>query len=222
MQHDHHTSPYKFDRIFEPNGRDGTGRRATDRDMDLHILSLQSELAQMQADRDEALALARGDGFAAGLAQARAETAEGVRIAAAALVTRLDRLVENFADTEARMAATAAEVVLVAAKLIAAEAITRAPAVPVDAAIGRVLEQIGYRESLQVHVHPQLLAPLGVLVAARQSDGQRQLPLTLHGDANLMPGDTHIMWDKGGLSLDRAARVAAVAVALGIVEDPAT
>ncbi len=212
MQHDHHTSPYTFDRIFEPNGRGGASRRV----LDLHILSLQSELAQMQADRDEALALARGDGFAAGMAQARAETAEGVRVAAVALVAGLDRLAELFADTEARMAATAADAVLVAAELIAAAAIAQAPAVPVDAAIGRVLAQIGYREGLQVHVHPQLLAPLGALIEARQLDGQRQLSLTLHGDATLLPGDAHIMWDKGGLSLERAARVAAVAAALGI------
>jgi flagellar assembly protein FliH len=212
VEHDHHTRPYRFDRIFEANLTEAPNRR----DLDLQIMTLQSELAQVRADQDEAAALGRADGFAAGLAQARGETAESVRVAALALVTGLDGLAARFAETEARMAATAADVALVAAELIAADAVAPAPALAVDAAIGRVLAQIGYREGLQVHVHPLLMAPLAALIDERQAAGQRVLALTMHADATLALGDAHIMWDKGGLSLDRAARVAAVAVALGL------
>jgi flagellar assembly protein FliH len=108
---------------------------------------------------------------------------------------------------------------MAAADLLAARAIADDPALAVDAAVARVLSQAGFRTALHVHVHPQLVAPLRDLVAAREAAEQRQLAITIHDDASLVLGDARVLWDEGGLSLDAAARRRAVSEALGIDND---
>lgn len=205
--------PYGFDRIFALSATDAEG---SSQDHALKILALQAELDRCRDDAAAEQARTRADGFAAGLAHARADTAAGLAMAEQALVTGLARLESSFCETEARIAAVAAEVALAAADQLAARAIAADPGLALDAALGRVLSQIGFRETLHIHVHPSLTAPLQAVIENRSTLAQRPLSVILHAEPDLPPGDAHILWDEGGLSLDAAARRKAVCEALGL------
>ena len=202
MGHEHPTRAYAFERIFSLSDSDAS---RSPQDIGLHLLALQAELATL-----------RSDGFAAGLAQARTETAEALVQTETTLIAAIAGLETEFCTTEARIAAVAANVSLAAAQLLAARAIAVDPTLAIDAALARVLAQTGFREMLHLRVHPLLADAVRALVAGRQSAEQRPLTITIHEDPAVPVGDARIMWDQGGLSLDAAARCAAVRDALGI------
>jgi flagellar assembly protein FliH len=211
MRHDHHTRPFGFDRIFAAASHPEASRQ----DLELQLAMLQAENAERAEQTPAALARARDDGFAAGLAQARAEIAAALAQASGAIDAGLVRLAANLDSIEARIAAGAAEATLAAAELIAARAIETDVLLPVEAAIGRVVAQLGRGVALAIRVHPSLLAQLQARLAA-SATANRRPALHFDGDTALAPGDAVIDWESGGLTLDRAARVAAVAAALGL------
>lgn len=210
--------PYAFERIFALSSTDA---ERSPQDQALRIVALQAEIAHHLETAGPALAKAHADGFAAGLALARGDTATAMLRAEAALVEGITRLETNFVATETRIAAAAAEVAMSAAEMLAARAIAADPCQAIDAAIGRVLGQIGFRETLHVHAHPGLVEPLQALFESRGSLAQRPLSIVLHADPAIPIGDAHILWDAGGLHLDAAARTAAVRDALGLESPPA-
>lgn len=109
-----------------------------------------------------------------------------------------------------RLAADATELALAAADHLAARALGIAPGAGIDQAIGRVLKQIGRGQDLQVRDHPDFVEEIERLIAARQDGERRQLNLHVAADDGLAEGDACIEWDQGGLTLDAAARYAAV------------
>lgn len=215
---EHHARPYAFDRVFAQSARNGLRDQP---DLVVQLDAIRADRDRRQGDAEAAVARARADGFAAGLAQARAEIATSLLSAETALADGLDRLEARFAETEARIAGVAAEVAMAAAELLAARAIAECPALAIDAAVGRVLSQTGFRETLHLHVHPSTGGQIRALLADRESAEQRPLAITVHDDPALAAGDANILWDQGGLSLDAAARNAAVRAALGLGADPA-
>ena len=213
MGHENPARPYEFERVFALSAADAT---RNPQDLALHLMSLEAELEEYRRDTEPALQQARADGFAAGLAQARTETAAALLTAESRLASAIAALEAGFCATETRMAATAAAVCLAAAEMLAARAIAEVPTAAIDAAIARVLAQTGFRERLHVRVHPTLAVSVRALVDGRQSTEQRPLQIAVHEDDSVAVGDVHILWDEGGLSLDAAARNAAVRDALGI------
>lgn len=209
------TRLYSFERVFALSA---ASAERSPQDNALQILALQAELANHQEEAGAALIQARADGFTAGLAHARSETAAALLMTEQSLIAGLAKLEASFCATEARIAAAAAEVAMAAADLLAARALAADPALAVDAAIGRVLTQIGFRETLHVHVHPSIAEALQELIENRGSLAQRPLSIILHAEPALPPGDAHILWDEGGLSLDAAVRCAAVREALGLAD----
>jgi flagellar assembly protein FliH len=207
------TRAYAFERIFALSDSDAS---RSPQDAGLHLLALQAELAELRRGAEPALAQARADGFAAGLAQAQTETAAALVQTETTLAAAIAGLETEFCVTEARIAAVAADVCLAAAELLAASAVAADPLVAIDAALARVLAQTGFREQLHLRVHPSLADPVAALVASRQSAEQRPLMITVHADPGVAVGDAQILWDQGGLGLDAGARRAAVRDALGI------
>lgn len=213
MGHENPTRAYAFERIFALSDSDAS---RSPQDIGLHLLALQAELAELRRDAEPALALARADGFAAGLAQARTETATALVQTETVLAAAIAGLETEFCLTEARIAAVAADVCLSAAELLAARAIEADPTLAIDAALGRVLSQTGFRERLHLRVHPSLAEAVETLIARRQSAEQRPLTITIHADPAVAVGDAQILWDQGGLSLDADARRVAVRDSLGL------
>ena len=214
MHHDVRARPYAFDRVF---ARTLADIHTHPQDLHLQVAALQAELLQAAEDQVTETGQARVDGFAAGLAQARSECAQALLTTEAAIVKGLGLIAAQFAETEARMAAVASDVALAAGQVLAATCFKADPTGAIDKAIGRVLSQTGYREALHIHVAPAQFASVEALIAVRAASEQRRLDATVQADATVLPGDVRIVWDRGGLSLDAEARLAAVQSALALV-----
>jgi flagellar assembly protein FliH len=199
---------FAFDRIFStPASESAT---VPSGDMLLEISALRAELALLRSDVDAQIALARAQGFEAGLAQARAERDVALLSAVDALHAGIESLDERFEDVSRRVTGEAAEIALAAADMIAGRAIDAAPAEAIDAAIGRALSQVARGTELEIRVHPDLIEAIEARIADRQSQDRRKLNLNVVGDVTVAIGDALIGWEQGGLALDANARRQAV------------
>jgi flagellar assembly protein FliH len=199
---------FAFDRIFSVGADDAKSAPAPD--LNLEVAALQAEIALMKADHEGQIALARAEGFEAGLQQARAERDVALLSAVDALQAGIEALDERFAEVSERVTGEAAEIALAAADMIAGRALEAAPADTIDQAIGRVLGTVARGTELEIRVHPDLIEVVEAKIAERQSKDRRRLALTVIGDVTLSPGDAMIGWDQGGLSLDAGARRQAI------------
>lgn len=197
--------PFAFERVFAQPSATEAGKPDP--------LLLQSELETLRAqidrielERDMALAQARSDGFEAGLAQARAEREAAMLAAIDALQAGIEQIAEEVDGAVAKATAEAAELALAAADHLAGRAIAAAPAEAINAALGRVLEQLGRNPRLQIRVHPSLVEEMERLIAVRQAGDRRRMHIHVAADATIALGDTLIAWDEGGLRLDLEAR----------------
>lgn len=208
-----HVKPFGFDRVF---------RFASSEPAPANTIELSKQIAALQAENDRmvsehiaALSLAREDGFAAGLAQARGERDTAMLAATDALHAAIDEIDARLTVTADAMMKDAAEVAFAAAEVLAGHAIDHAPARSVDEALGRVLQQVGRGTQLRVKVHPSLVEDIEDMIATRASKERRKLTINVVEDDAMAPGDALIHWDEGGLGVDAAARRAAVMAELG-------
>lgn len=208
-----HIKPFAFDRDFAlaTARRDGLGAL----DLEMEVESLQAEIERMKLDHAAELALARTDGFEAGLAHSRSDLDVAVLAAVDAMHASLENIDEQVASLTRDANRQATQVALAAADLMAARAIAHAPEAAIGAALGRVLEQVGRGPRLQIRVNASLVERMEQLIAERTSRERRRMTLTVIADDALPVGDAFIFWDEGGLALDAAARRAAVVEELG-------
>lgn len=208
--------PFAFDRVF---AMPRAGKPVSNEPPEL--TALREELEQLKLQMDANLAMARADGFEAGLAQARGETAAALLAATDALHVSIEAIEGEYEVIEERLSKAAADVALAAADELAARAVETDPARAIDEAIGRVLTQVARGQELHIHVHPALTEQMEALIAHRKSSDRRRLSLTLVPDASLALGDALISWEQGGLALDAAARRQAVLAELGLLVEGA-
>ncbi len=207
----HSAQRFGFDRIFTAPA---TKVSAMGPDLALEVSTLRAELDALKAEHGAQLALARAQGFEAGLSQARAEREVALLSAVDALHAGVEVIDAQFTEISDRLSGEATEVALAAADMIAGRAITIAPADTIDAAIGRVLAQVARGTELQVRVHPELVDAVEARIAERQSRDRRKLNLVVVADPELAVGDAQIGWEEGGLALDAAARRRAIVAEL--------
>ncbi len=211
-----HIKPFAFDRVF---AMPKSAAAADPVDQTETIIVLRAEIDYLKAQLETCAAVARADGFEGGLAQARSETAAAMLAATDALHASIEAVEQEFEAIEHRTARAAADVALAAADGLAARALATDPALAIDEAIGRVLTQVARGQELQIRVHPALIEPTEALIASRQSRDRRRLALTVIADDTLAVGDALISWEQGGLTLDAAARRAAILAELGLDEN---
>lgn len=199
---------FAFDRIFVAPGTGSDKTMAED--SSLEVVALRAEIALLKSDFEAQLALARAEGFEAGLQQARGERDVALLSAVDALHAGIESLDERFAEVSERVTGEAAEIAVVAADMIAGRALKSAPADTIDEAISRALGQVARGTEIEVRVHPDLIEAIETKIAERQSTDRRKLNLFVIGDVTLAPGDARIGWDQGGLALDAQARREAI------------
>jgi flagellar assembly protein FliH len=197
--------PFAFERVFAQPSPSG-GDKPDPLLLQTELETLRAKLDRLELERDMALAQARTDGFEAGLVQARTDREAAMLAAIDALQAGIEQIAEEVDDAVAKTTAEAAELALAAADHLAGRAIARAPAETIDAALGRVLEQLGRNPRLQIRVHPSLVEEMEGLIAARQAGDRRRMYIHVAGDDTIAVGDTLISWDEGGLRLDIEAR----------------
>jgi flagellar assembly protein FliH len=201
--------PFAFERVFSQN----TAADAAKPDpliLQGEVETLRAQLDRVELEMDMALAEARNAGFEAGLAEARAEREAAMLAAIDALQAGIEQIAEEVDQAVAKATAEAADLALAAADHLAGRAIAAAPAEMIDAALGRVLEQLGRNPRLQVKVHPGLVEEMERLIGVRQAGDRRRMHVHVTGDETMPIGDTHISWDEGGLRLDLDSRRRAV------------
>ena len=202
-----HAQRFALDRVFTAHSPAPGHARP---DMSMEMAAMRTELAAARADHEAQLAMARADGFEAGLAHARAAREVALLSAVDALQASIESIDTQFGDVAQRVTGEATEVALAAAELLAGREIAAAPTVAIDAAIGRVLRQVARGTELVVRVHPDLVEDIEARVADRQSRDRRRLFLSVAPDEAVAPGDAMIQWESGGLTLDANARRAEI------------
>lgn len=212
--------PFAFHRDFAP----GSSAGAISGDAARELADLRAELASLRAENRDAIAAARAEGYAAGLAEVREQQAAAVLSATDALHAVLEDIDQVAARLEQDLMRDAAEVALAAAEVIAGFAIEYDPAKAVDSALEKALAQVRRGTRLTVRVHGSLREEMQALVDTRQRHDRRQLEIEVLGDNTLAPGDGVIMWDDGssgsvqgssGTVIDAAQRRAALSEELG-------
>jgi flagellar assembly protein FliH len=223
-----HVKPFGFDRVFHVAGSepaaaepDTANARPDAATLQARIAALQDELAALHATHHEALAQARTDGFNAGLDQARREREAAILSAADAIHAAVEQIDLRLDAAIGAMTRDAAALALAAGETLAAHAVALAPGRAIDEALDRVLHQVARGTQLTVKVHPDLLAEVEARIGVRIRNERRKLSITALGDAAVPMGDAQIQWDEGGVSLDRAAREAAVRAELAPLLDDA-
>lgn len=202
-----HIRPFAFDRVFA-----GAPPAEAARSDDLHaaVAALELQAVHTRTGHEAALARARAEAFDAGVAQARAERDTALLAAIDALGASLENVDAQIADMTVRVTADAAGIALAAADHLAARALAEQPGAAIDEAIGRTLAQVARGTELQVRVHPDFANEVERLIGVRRAGDRRELRLHVVGDGMLAPGDACIAWDGGELTLDVAARSAAI------------
>ncbi len=203
----HNVQRFAFDRVFNLHSDSGEPIPA---DMSLELGALRTEIAALKAEHGAQIALARAQGFEAGLAQARGEREAALLSAVDALQAGLETIDERFDEVSQRVTGEAAEIALAAADMIAGRALETGPADAIDAAIGRVLGQVARGTELEVRVHPEIAEAIEARIVERQARDRRRLNLAVVPDATVAIGDAMIGWDQGGLAVDASARRDAV------------
>ena len=202
--------PFAFERIFAQAAPKGGGGKADAQTLQAEVETLRSQIERLELERDMALATARTAGFDAGLAEARAERETAMLAAIDALQAGVEQIGEDLDQAVTKVTAEAAQLALAAADLIAGRALLTAPIETIDAALGRVLEQVGRNPKLQIRVHTSLVEEMERVVAERQAGERRRMFINVFGDETVAIGDTLISWQEGGLRLDAEARREAV------------
>lgn len=201
--------PFAFERVFS-QAASADAAKPDPMILQGEVETLRAQLERVGLDKEMALAQARAEGVQAGLAEARAEREAAMLAAIDALQAGIEQIADEVGEAVAKATAEAAELALATADLLAGRAIAAAPAETIDAALGRVLEQLGRNPRLQIRVHPSLVEEMERLVAARQAGERRRMHLHVAPDDTIPIGDTLISWDEGGLRLDMDARRQAV------------
>lgn len=213
MDHSFHIKPFAFDRVFSMPATANGASWQNDAD---RVVALTAEVDLLRSMLETNVAVARAEGFEAGLAHARGELTTAILAATDALHSSIEAVENEFEAVEQRTSRAAAEVAMAAAEGLAARALETDPTRAIDEAIGRVLTQVARGQELQIRVHPTLLEATEGLIDGRQSRERRRLSLVAIADPSLAVGDALISWEQGGLALNAEARRAAILAELGL------
>jgi len=167
-------------------------------------------LVEAERRRADAESIAYRNGFAAGLAQAQADTAQQAADAIARVAERLSGLDRTLAGVEARLETeTVAVAVAVAAKL-APQLIAREPFAEISALATECFRHLVTTPHVVVHIggaiHETAKVRLEDIAQARGFEGR----LVVQADDTMAPGDCRIEWADGGVKRDEAATLAVI------------
>jgi len=162
-------------------------------------------------EREAAVAIARAEGFDAGLAAGRAEGDSLARAIAAAMASALDRAADRLDSALAELADAAADLGLAAAEHLAGQAL---PDAPPAAVIADAVRQAAGNPILRLTVHPDSVETARAAATAAAAARGSGLRIDVLADERLQAGDVEADWLTGGLAVEAADRRAALIAAL--------
>lgn len=167
-------------------------------------------MVEHERRRADAESQAYRNGFAAGQAQTKAETAQHVAASLALIADGLDKLNRALNGIEARLEVEAVEVAVAVAGKLAPELIARQPFDEISALATECFRHLVTTPHVMVRVGADIYDTakhkLEEIAAARGFEGR----LAVHSEAAMAPGDCRIEWAEGGVTRDRAAAAATI------------
>ena len=189
---------FLFDQDFSSNGRGETANAA--------------EVARKVA---EAEARGKSSGYAAGQADASAETARRNAVAMEGIARALNGIAGQLKQSEARIETEAVDIAVAVARKLCAELTSREPLAELTALVADCLRHLVSTPHLVVRINDALYDPARTLIEglARQSGFEGRLVIL--SDPDIAHGDCKLEWADGGMTSDRAATEAKIAELVG-------
>ncbi len=166
------------------------------------------------AEQDAMLAVARADGFEAGLAQARHERENRVADTLAQMARALNQGFASADNAQAELMRAAADMALATAEVLAGRAIAAAPLAPLSAALPELFAQHSDAPVMTIRVAPAMVDDCRMLAEDMADAAAFAGRLRIESDATLAPGDAIVAWRKGGWRAVAAERRAAIESAI--------
>jgi flagellar assembly protein FliH len=167
-------------------------------------------VVEAERRRADAESQAHRQGFAAGLAQAQAETAQRLASALERIADGLARIDRGLTGIETRLETEAVEVAVAVGAKLAPELIAREPFVEVSALATECFRHLVKTPHVSVRIGIELYDEakerLEEIARTRGFEGR----LVVLPDPQLQPGDCRIEWADGGLIRERAAALAGI------------
>lgn len=167
-------------------------------------------VVEAERRRADAESVAYRNGFAAGQAQAQAETTRQISAALALIGDGLSRIESALSGIEARLECEAVEVAVAVANKLAPELIAREPFTEISALATECFRHLVATPHVAVRtgrdIYESARDKLEEIARAGGFEGR----LTVLADDTLAPGDCRIEWAEGGVNRDRAATQSAI------------
>jgi flagellar assembly protein FliH len=189
---------FLFDQDFSANGRGDTANAA--------------DLARKVA---EAEARGRSTGYAAGQADASAETARRNAVAMEGIGRTLNGIAAHLGQTEARIEAEAVDIAVAVARKLCAELTSRAPRAELTALVTDCLRHLVSTPHLVVRINDALYDPARERIEALARQNGFEGRLVILSDPDIAHGDCKLEWADGGVASDRAVTEAKIAELVG-------
>ena len=166
--------------------------------------------ARIEAEREAIQAVARAEGFEAGLAQARGERDAAIRTALTAIAGDLGHGIAQVDALRAQLAGQAVELALALAEAIAGKALAQTGLAGIEAVVADVLAEQIEAPRLTIRVGAALLDDVRERVQAEASAMHFEGRLIFQPEPGFGPGDCAIEWANGGVRHVAAERRAAI------------
>jgi flagellar assembly protein FliH len=189
---------FLFDQDFSANGR-GDAANAAD-------------VARKVA---EAEARGRSSGYAAGQADASAETARRNAVAMEGIGRTLNGIAAHLGQTEARIEAEAVDIAVAVARKLCAELTSREPLAELTALVTDCLRHLVSTPHLVVRINDALYDPARERIEALARQNGFEGRLVILSDPDIAHGDCKLEWADGGVASDRAVTEAKIAELVG-------
>jgi flagellar assembly protein FliH len=162
------------------------------------------------ADHEAKLREAEANGYARGMAAAKADADERSALAIERIAGMLELLKREFSAVETRLETEAIEVAVAVAKKLAPELIAREPFAEVAALVTGCFRHLVAAPHVVVRVndaqHAVLSKRLDEVMRARGLESK----LVVLAEPDIQPGDCRIEWADGGIIRDTGAIIAAI------------
>lgn len=166
--------------------------------------------ARIEAEREAIQAVARAEGFEAGLAQARGERDAAIRTALTAIVGDIGQGVAKVDALRAELAGQAVELALALAEAIAGHSLAQAGLSDIETIVAQVLAEQIEAPRLVIRIGAGLLDDVRQRVEAEASAMHFEGRLIFQPEPAFGPGDCVIEWADGGVRHVAAERRAAI------------
>lgn len=189
---------FLFDQDFSSNARGETANAA--------------DVARKVA---EAEARGRNAGYAAGQADATAETVRRNAMAMEDIARTLKAVAGQLGQAETRIETEAVDIAVAVARKLCAELTSREPLTELIALVSDCLRHLTSTPHLVVRINDALYDPARERIEAIAKQGGFEGRLVILSDPDIAHGDCKLEWADGGVTSDRSATEAKIAEMVG-------